>query len=124
MNKARSVCCTPAGRRTAAADASTAVPMVVSMATADEPSRRLDATDMAPLLHNSTPPLSRASQPHPSSPSLGSPSLGSPSLGSPSLGSPSLGSRVCGKLYRTKPHVAGLLRETDHPSPDRAMKNF
>src|SRR5262245_46399730 len=52
VNKARSVCRAPAERPTAAADAGTAVSMVmVSMATADRLSRRLDATDIAPLLH-------------------------------------------------------------------------
>jgi hypothetical protein len=56
MDKARSAGAAPVWRRRAAADASTAVPMVVSMATANRPSRRLDATDTAPLLHNSAPP--------------------------------------------------------------------
>src|SRR5215470_12796855 len=100
MNKARSVRCTPAGR-TATADASTAAPMVVSMAT--EPSRRLDATDMAPLLHNSAPPVEPSQQTAPVEPKFGEPKFGEPKFGEPKFGEPKFGEPKFGKPKFGKP---------------------
>jgi hypothetical protein len=71
MNKARNACRAPARRRTVVADASTAVPMVGSMATANGPLRGWMQRAWCRYFINSAPPLSRARRAAPVEPKFG-----------------------------------------------------